>query len=903
MKQASEKRLVIVESPAKARTISKFLGDDFEVVASVGHIRDLATASELPPEIKKLSWGRLAVNVDHEFEGFYVVNADKSKLISELKRAVKNADAILLATDEDREGEAISWHLLEVLQPKIPVQRMVFHEITKEAIAKALESPRDLDLDLVDAQEARRKIDRLMGWELSAMMRLKGSGAQSAGRVQSVALRLIVDRERERMAFRSASYADLKALMALGFESTLNTIDGVRIADGKAFNEQGQLTNTSVRLLNLEAAEKLAAALKEADFKVGAIEEKPSSRKAPIPFTTSTLQQEAGKKWRWSSKRTMDLAQDLYARGFITYMRTDSPSLSREATEAARRQAQALFGADSIPSSPRVFGASAKGAQEAHEAIRPAGDNFRTPKEVAAEMHTDYLRLYEMIWQRTVASQMIDSKVATTSVTLEAQATSGEKTEFRASGTVTLVAGWRAVYQFGRDESENGDDEETRLPQLEVGQILKANELKAEGHATRPPSRYTEPNLVKKMEELGIGRPSTYAAIINTLQARSYVVKSRSNNALVPTWLALNVIKLLETYFPQLVDYEFTANMEQRLDEVAAGHLKQLDVLRDFYWGGVTEFPGLKPLLEGFEERIDTKAVATFPIIGSDAVVINSRYGASVVLGDVRVPVPAELLPDEVTAEKAAELLANPVVDRVLGDHPESGYSIVVKTGRYGPYVTEVLPEGVPTKGKNAVKPHTASLFKNMDPQTVTFEDAVRLMSLPREVGVDSDGQVITAQNGPHGPYLRRGTDSRTIDSEERLLTITLEEALAIYAQPKVRGRSTPQLPLEELGTDPESNQPIVLREGRFGLYVTDGVTNASLRVGDTKENLTPERAVELLADRRAAGPSKKASKKTAKKAEPTEAKKAAKKTAKTAVKKAAKKAVKRPAKKDGMPK
>ena len=902
MKQSTGTRLVIVESPAKAKTISKYLGDEFQVLASVGHVRDLATGAEVPEDVKAQRWGWLAVNVDHEFEAVYVVNRDKAKLIAELKRALKDADELLLATDEDREGEAISWHLLEVLQPKVPVHRMVFHEITKEAITRAIESPRELNFDLVEAQEARRKIDRLFGWELTNLLRFKGSGAKSAGRVQSVALRLIVDRERERMAFRGADYADLTAWLDLGFKAGLHTVDGQRIADGKAFDEKGRLTANNVRLLALAEAEALAANLAGVPFEVRSVEEKPVSRKPPIPFTTSTLQQEAGKKLRFSSKRTMDLAQDLYARGFITYMRTDSPSLSGEATQAARRQAKELFGADSVPASPRVFGASSKGAQEAHEAIRPAGDNFRTPKEVAAELHADSLRLYTMIWQRTVASQMADSKESTTSVTLEAQAKSGERTEFRANGTVVVFAGWRAAYEFGQDDSDNGDEDERRLPPLATGQKLQADRVEAEGHRTRPPARYTEPSLVKKMEELGIGRPSTYAAIISVLQERGYVQKLKGS-ALVPTWLALNLIQLLETHFPQLVDYEFTANMEGRLDEVAAGKLAQLDALRDFYWGGVTEFPGLTQLLEGWGERIDTKAMATFPIEGSDAVVINSQYGASIVLGDVRVPVPVELLPDEVTAEKAAELLANPNTDRLLGKHPESGYDVIVKVGRYGPYVTEVLPEGVPTKGRGAVKPRTASLFKSMAPDTVTYEQAMELMSLPREVGVDPEGRLITAQNGPYGPYLKRENDSRTIEGEERLLTITLDEALAIYAQPKTRGRAQATGPLAEYGVDPESNAQITLREGRFGLYVTDGVTNASLRVGDTKENLTPERAIELLADRRAKGPSVKKPRKTAKKAaEKPAAKKAAKTATKKAVKKTAKKAVKKAAK-TGLPK
>ena len=902
MKQSTGTHLVIVESPAKARTIEKYLGEDFVVMASVGHIRDLATARELPEELKSLPWARLAVNVDGDFEGIYVTNEDKGKLISELKRAMKGADELYLATDEDREGEAISWHLLEVLQPKVPVHRMVFHEITKEAIARAVAAPRDLNMDLVQAQEARRKIDRLMGWEVSSILRMKGSGAQSAGRVQSVALRLIVDRERERIAFRSADFADLFAVLPPGFKAALHSVNGERVADGRAFDEKGQLVGKGLRLLSLADAEQLAAGLSQAPFSVAAIEEKPANRKPPVPFTTSTLQQEAGKKLRFSSKRTMDLAQDLYARGFITYMRTDSPSLSQQATNAARSQAQSLFGADTVPSSPRFFGASSKGAQEAHEAIRPAGDSFRTPKQVAGELNSDSLKLYTMIWQRTVASQMIDSKESTTTAVFDAVAQSGDKAQFRASGTVVVVPGWRAAYEFGREESDNGDEEETRLPKLEQGQVLNPTEVTAEGHRTKPPARYTEPALVKKMEELGIGRPSTYAATISVLQDRGYVHKPKGP-ALVPTWLAMTTMQLLETHFAELVDYEFTARMEQTLDEVAAGHASQVDVLRDFYWGGAEGFPGLTELLKDWGERIDTKAMATLSIPDSDILIVNGRYGPSLVRGDIRVPIPAELLPDEVTAEKAEEILANPVTDRVLGKHPDSGFDIVVKVGRFGPYVTEVLPEGTKTKGRGAIRPRTASLLKAMSPETVSFEQAIELMSLPREVGVDPEGRVITAQNGPYGPYLKRDNDSRTLPNEELMFTITLEEALAIYAQPKQRGRAAVAAPLAEYGNDPESQGLITLREGRFGLYVTDGVTNASLRVGDNKENLTPERAVELLADRRAKGPSQKRPRKAAKKAVAKPKAEAGAKPVKKAAKKAVKKTAKKAVKKSGLPK
>lgn len=890
-------RLVIVESPAKARTIEKYLGEDFTVMASVGHIRDLPDgAGEIPADIKGEPWAWLGVNVDGDFEAVYVPNSDKRSLIAELKRAVKNADELYLASDEDREGEAISWHLLELLQPKVPVHRMVFHEITKEAIQAALQNPRDINMDLVEAQEARRKLDRLYGYELSRVTQRRAS-AKSAGRVQSVALRLVVDRERERMAFVSADYADLTAILLPGFKAKAATVNGQKIANGEAFNEKGEFVAENTILLSMAAAEELATNLLGQEFKVREIKQKHSQKKPPVPFTTSSLQQEAGKKLRFNSSRTMSLAQDLYQRGYITYMRTDSPNLSEQAISAARKQAAAMFGADSIPASPRRYGASSKGAQEAHEAIRPAGENFRAPKDLAGELNADSLKLYTMIWQRTIASQMVDSKDATTTAIIDVTSRDGREVEFRASGTVITLLGWRAAYEVGRDsDDENAED---LLPPLTEGEVLVAEKIDAVGHKTTPPFRYTEPSLIKKMEELGIGRPSTYAATLSVLRDRGYVIQPKGP-ALVPTWTAMNVIQLLEMYFDELVDYEFTASLEAKLDQIASGEVNQVKVLKDFYWGTNSEVLGLKELLKDWDTKIDMRAAGSITIPGSTAVVRNGKYGAYLEREGETANIPADVFfPDELTPEKVDEIFALPKGDRELGVHPDSGYPIVAKTGRYGAYVTEVLPEDVPTKGRGAVRPRTASLFKDMDATTVTLEEALKLMSLPRVLGADAEGVEITVQNGPYGPYLKKGSDSRSIESEAQIFTISLEEALAIYAQPKQRGRRSAPEPLAKYGPDPETNGEITLREGRFGFYVTDGETNASLRVGDNPENLTPERAAELLADRRAKGPVKKrakkaASKKTAAKkpaAKKTAAKPAAKKTAakKTAAKKPAK--------------
>ena len=868
-------KLVIVESPAKAKTIEKYLGSDFKVMASVGHIRDLPEgARDIPEELKSLPWAALGINVDGEFEAIYVPSSDKAKLIRELKAALKNADELYLATDEDREGEAISWHLLEILQPKVPVHRMVFHEITKEAIAGAVANPRDLNMLLVDAQEARRKLDRLFGYELSKVLWRKSKYGLSAGRVQSVALRLIVDREWERINFVRAGYADIVAMMALGFKATLSSVDGKKVADGKAFNDRGELVNQNVIALSLHDAETLVNEISLDAFTVSKIEQKEQNRKPYAPFTTSTLQQDAGSKFRWSSKRTMDLAQDLYARGFITYMRTDSPTLSSEAMNAARSQATKLFGAENVAKEPRIYGAKSKNAQEAHEAIRPAGDSFRTPDEVKGELHADSLRLYELIWRRTLASQMADSREATTTATITTTTTSGKSLEFRSSGTVVLFAGWRAAYDIVVD-TDNEDADDDRLPALTEGQSLVAQSLASVGHETKPPARFTEPTLVKKMEEVGIGRPSTYAATIATLQNRGYVSKPKGS-ALVPSWLAISVIQLLETHYPQLVDYGFTAELEEKLDEIAGGESSQLELLKDFYWGDNEDFVGLKNLLANWTE-IDARDMASISLPNTDIIVRVGKYGPFLERGEDKASLPAEILPDELNKEKIEEIFSLPQGDRELGVHPDSGYTIVTKNGRFGPYVTEVLPEDVPTKGRGSVKPRTASLLKSMDIEKVTLEDALKLMSLPRTVGTDSEGRSITAQNGPYGPYLLREKDSRQLPDEEAIFTVTMQEAEALFAQPKTRGRQVQKAPLASYGNDPVSNGDITLREGRFGLYVTDGETNASLRVGDTPQSLTPERAIELLADRRERGPVEKKSRRKAPAKKAKRAKKAVK--------------------------
>jgi DNA topoisomerase I len=911
--------LVIVESPTKANKIAGYLGSGYVVEASVGHIRDLPrNAADVPAEHKGAAWARLGVDVDNSFEPLYVVSPDRKQQVTRLRQLVKNASEVFLATDEDREGEAIAWHLVDTLKPRVPVRRMVFHEITPEAIARAVANPRELDTALVDAQETRRILDRLYGYEVSPVLWKKVLPKLSAGRVQSVATRIVVERERERMNFHSADYWSLEGTFAVpgraagadeGEPTTVRarlvSVDDSRVATGKDFDAAtGRVTGDVVHL-DEAGARGLAARLEGRQVTVSRVDEKPYRRRPYAPFTTSTLQMEAGRKLGWSSAQTMRVAQRLYENGHITYMRTDSTNLSQEAINAARQQARELYGDAFVPAEARRYAKKAKGAQEAHEAIRPAGDSFRTPGQLAAGLARDEFRLYELIWQRTVASQMADAVGQTVSVRLAGRSATDEAVEFTASGRTITFPGFLRAYVESRDEGaqSNGDDDhgsddaERRLPRLERGQQLDTRALDAKGHSTQPPSRYTEPSLVARLEELGIGRPSTYASIMQTIQDRGYVWKK--GNALVPSFVAFAVVNLLEQYFAQLVDYDFTASLEEELDEIAGGNLQRVTWLSEFYFGGegghagaIAQSGGLKHVIGERLEQIDARGINSIPLRATDpdgrpVVVRVGRYGPYLQAGGedgARVSIPENLAPDELTAEKVAELLAAPSSDRELGTDPESGHPVVVKAGRYGPYVTTVVPEG----SKDA--PRTASLFSSMTPETVTIDDALKLLTLPRTVGAAPDGEEIQALNGRYGPYLKKGTDSRSLESEDRLFTVTLDEALAIFAQPKQRGRRAAAAPLKELGLDPVTQGQITVREGRFGPYVTDGETNASLRKGDEIESITVERAAELLADRRARGPvtKKKATTKktTAKK---TTAKKAtAKKT--TATKTTAKK-------------
>ncbi|MFV0425491.1 MAG: type I DNA topoisomerase [Beutenbergiaceae bacterium] len=870
------RKLVIVESPAKARTIAGYLGPDFDVEASVGHIRDLPQPSELPADMKKGPFKKFAVNVDDGFEPYYVVYPDKKKKVTELRKLLKEADELYLATDEDREGEAIAWHLLEVLKPKVPVKRMVFHEITAEAIERALSNTRDLDDRLVDAQETRRILDRLYGYEVSPVLWRKVRQGLSAGRVQSVATRLVVDRERERMAFCKASYWDLRGQFSHedspAFPAKLVALDGTRVAQGRDFADDGSLASKKVVALDEAAAHSLVAALDGVDFAVRSVETKPYTRRPAAPFTTSTLQQEASRKLRMNSNQTMRTAQGLYENGYITYMRTDSSALSGQAVAAARQQATDLYGADFIPDQPRTYGKAAKGAQEAHEAIRPAGDSFRTPGQISEELTGDQFRLYELIWKRTVASQMSDAKGSTATIRLGATASDGRDAEFGASGTVITFRGFLAAYEEGRDIERYGEanDSETRLPDVAQGAALHAVELGAEGHETSPPPRYTEASLVKALEERGIGRPSTYAATITVITERGYV--DRRGQALVPTWLAFAVVRLLEQNYDRLIDYDFTAGMEADLDEIASGERDRVQWLTGFYFGE-DGHDGLKEMVADAGE-IDARQVNSIDL-GDGITLRVGRYGPYLEVpgedGDTRASVPDELAPDELTPERARELIAEAAKTgddgRPLGTDPDSGHEIVVKNGRFGPYVTEVLPEpqapaeDAKPKGKKKAakpKPRTASLFKDMAVETVDLEVALRLLSLPRVVGTDPDsGTDITAQNGRYGPYLKKGTDSRSLTSEQQIFDITLDQALEIYTQPK-RGRgATAAPPLAEFGEDPVTGKPVVVKDGRFGTYVTDGTTNATLRKADPLESLTAERAFEILAEKRAAGPAK----------------------------------------------
>ena len=935
-------KLVIVESPNKVRSIAAYLGEDFDVEASIGHIRDLAQPSELPAAEKKGPYGKFAVDVSDGFKPYYVINPDKKKTVTVLRRALKDADELYLATDDDREGEAIAWHLLQVLKPKVPVRRMTFTEITREAVTRALDNTRDVDAHRVDAQETRRILDRLVGYEISPVLWRKIRAGLSAGRVQSVATRLVVERERERMAFVSAGYwgveAELSALSessaagattpsavcddarrAAAFTARLATLDGRRVAAGRDFTDAGVLRPAAVEAgavhLHEDGARAVADAVMRSTPRVAQVEEKPYRRRPAAPFTTSTLQQEASRKLRMNPREAMRLAQGLYENGFITYMRTDSTVLSAQAVDAARAQVAELYGTEYVPDRPRVYATRVKGAQEAHEAIRPAGDHFRTPAQVSGQLSGSQFRLYELIWKRTVASQMADAVGSTATVRVEVplEPTGGAPQEagpafstagFTASGTVITFRGFLAAYEEGRDaeryeaESESGGgragakgDKDVRLPAMTEGQDLAALGAQASGHETTPPPRYTEASLVKALEEREIGRPSTYAAIMSTISDRGYV--DHRGQALVPTWLAFAVTRLLEENFADLVDYDFTASMEADLDRIAAGQEDRVDWLTRFYFGrgdpgAETPAPtddggaehGLRALVENLGD-IDARAVNSIDI-GEGITVRVGRYGPYLEDSEgKRANVPADVAPDELTVARARELFERAADDgRELGIDPATGRMIIARDGRYGPYVTEVLPEPEAAPEENAEdgktdkpkkrttrrartsrgpKPRTASLLKTMDLSTVTLEQALDLLNLPRVVGQDAEGVDITVHNGRYGPYLKKGADSRSLESEDQIFTVTLDQALELFAQPKRRrGRAAARAPLRELGTDPDTGRPVVIKDGRFGPYVTDGQTNVTLRRGDDPATVTPERAYELLTDKRAKGPAKK---------------------------------------------
>ena len=859
--------LVIVESPAKAKTISGYLGRGYVVESSIGHIRDLPSrAADVPKAYKSEPWARLGIDVDNEFKPLYVVNSDKRQQVRKLKDLLADADELYLATDEDREGEAIAWHLMEVLNPRVPVKRMVFHEITRAAISAAVAAPRELDRRLVDAQEARRMLDRLYGYEVSPVLWKKVMPQLSAGRVQSVAVRIVVERERQRMDFVSAGFWGLTGTFAPAgsadgnsngteFTADLVQLDGARIAAARDFGSDGQPTRGDVTVLNEAAAMSLVSDLQDAAFAVRARTSKPYRRRPAAPFITSTMQQEAARKLHMTSAAAMRTAQSLYEKGYITYMRTDSTSLSANAVAAARSEVERRYGSSVLPPEPRAYASKVKNAQEAHEAIRPAGDPFTDPSTVDNQLPRPEARLYELVWKRTLASQMTDCTGETVQLRLGARSASGRDAEFAASGTVITHLGFREVYTEGTDAGDASEAEaELRLPPLNEGDGADCRGLEASGHETQPPARYTEASLVRRLEQLGVGRPSTYSSIMGTIIDRGYVWKKGS--ALVPSFTAFSVVNLLERHFPKLVDYAFTAEMEDDLDRIATGVEEQVPWLHRFYFGGDDD-PGLKEKVSSRLSDIDARLVNSIPL-GNDANGVElevrvGRYGPTVQRGDDSASVPDGTAPDELTVERALELLAAGRDERVLGTDPVTGLTVVARTGRYGPYVQLGLGEEVPDK------PKFASLFKTMVLETVTLEDALQLLSLPRTVGADpADGVEITVQNGRYGPFVRKGSDSRSLPSEDKLFTVTLEECLKLLAQPKSRGRQAPAAPLRELGEDPDTGRAVVVKDGRYGHYVTDGETNASLRSGDTVEGLTLERACELLAERRAKGPAKK---------------------------------------------
>lgn len=942
---ATGSKLVIVESPTKAKKIGGYLGSEYTVMASVGHIRDLAQPSQVPAA-DKTKFGKFGVDVEDGFKPYYIVDGNKKKTVSELKSALKKADTLYLATDEDREGEAIAWHLVQTLKPKVPVKRMVFHEITKEAIKASLDNTRDVDDDMVDAQETRRILDRLYGYELSPVLWRKVGPGLSAGRVQSVVTRLIVERERERMAFVRAPYWDVTATLEapdadgnnVAFDSRMVSLGGRRLAGSKDFGADGKLTAAGAKdqVVQLDEAQAsaIAQALEFATFTVASMETKPYRRRPVPPFTTSTLQQTAGNRLGMSSRQTMRAAQGLYENGYITYMRTDSVTLSQEAIAAAREAVVKHFGENYLSDAPKQYATKTAGAQEAHECIRPAGAKFRDPAEIASKVPADQLKLYTLIWQRTLACQMADATGSTATVRLSAPTESNGEAMFQASGTVIEFPGFMKATGEGRRasaESKKGDaagsveqaaqsgksskadkksDDNVSLPPMNPGDALAAVAVGADGHETQPPARYTEASLVKTLEQKEIGRPSTYASIISTIIDRGYVYER--GRALIPSWLAFSVVKLLETKFPRYVDYEFTADMESGLDQIASGQETGRNWLTRFYFGsgeGAAQsadeaHAGLQQQVAQLGE-IDAREINTIEI-GDGLHVRVGRYGPY--LEDMnhlddegnpkRASLPDTLAPDELTVEVGHDLIENHSGGpRALGVDPVSGGTVEVRNGRFGPYVALVMPSAdagdaaggaseKPKRGKGAKKaaadrPKMASLFKTMSPESLTLDDALRLLSLPREVGsyeeVDAQtGEVQTvtvqANNGRYGPYLTKTgadgkSDTRSLASEDEIFTVDLDKAKELFAQPKYgrgRGRGAAKPPLRELGVDPETQKQVTIKEGFYGAYITDGETNRTLPKQYAPESIEPAEAFRLLAEKRAQGPSKRRGRKTA---------------------------------------
>lgn len=902
-------KLVIVESPTKAKKIGDYLGPDYKVMASVGHIRDLAKPSQIPAAEKK-NFGKFGVDVDHDFKAYYVVDDNKKKTVSDLKKALKGADELYLATDEDREGEAIAWHLVQTLKPKIPVKRMVFHEITPEAIKDSLNHTRNVDPDMVMAQETRRVLDRLYGYELSPVLWRKVGPGLSAGRVQSVATRLIVERERERIAFVRAPYWDLLATLAATgaqseaekatFQARMVELGGKRLAVSKDYTAQGTLTdsanNDGVVQLDQSSATQLSEDLADSLFTVEGMETRPYRRRPQPPFTTSTMQQTAGNRLGMSSRASMRAAQSLYENGYITYMRTDSVTLSQQAIAAARKSVEDMYGKQYLADGPKQYMTKTAGAQEAHECIRPAGSRFRTPQELATLLPPDQLKLYTLIWQRTLASQMADATGSTATVRISAPTKNQGNAIFQASGTVIEFQGFMKV--MGGSESSKNSQEDSSLPKMEESEVLGVEAVEPEGHETQPPARYTEASLVKTLEAREIGRPSTYASIISTIIDRGYVYER--GRALIPSWLAFSVVKLLETNFPQYVDYRFTAQMENGLDQIAHGQESGTDWLTRFYFGsGSGAARDADEAHRGLQEQvaqlgdIDAHQVNTIEI-GDGLQVRVGRYGPY--LEDTahldekgnpkRAALPDDLAPDELTVEKGHELIdSNSGGPRVLGIDPVSGGRVELRKGRFGPYIALITPQieaemkeaeekkAAGSKKVTEPKPKMASLFKTMDPESVSLEDALKLLSLPREVGrieiTDSKtGEVsaatVSANNGRYGPYLTSitdggATDTRSLSSEDEIFTVNVETAQELFNQPKYgrRTRGAAKPALRELGADPETGKAVTIKDGFYGMYITDGETNRTLPKQYTAASIEPQEAFRLLAEKRAAGPTK----------------------------------------------